>query len=141
MEGTIIVGHNVYFDLKFLISELRYCGINITIPHICTMSFAGFLGGKTKQSLNDACSDHGIPLVSAHCALDDTIATTYLFNNYLSRCFKSNILTFKQLKDTGKKYKFISSWKAPLQFGEIPKSLTTGIPVFRNNRKKSTVKC
>ena len=110
IEGTVLVGHNVYFDMRFLTGELASNNIEIDKPHICTMSFPGFLNQKTRQKLGIACKNRGISLINAHSALGDTRATTELFHNQILDAKELSLDTFSDLKKLKKSYKFISSW-------------------------------
>ena len=110
VRGTVLVGHNVYFDLRFLNGEMSEYGTEINAPHICTMSFPGFVGGKTKQKLGNICRAKGITLSHAHSALADTKATAELLEKHIEDAHQNNLFTFKDLKSTKKTYKFISSW-------------------------------
>lgn len=110
INGTILVGHNVYFDLRFLNGEMSEFNIEINVPYICTMGFPGFIGGKTRQKLENICNDKGISLINTHSALDDTKATVELLNEHIKDAHSNNLFTFSDLKSKKKSYKFISSW-------------------------------
>jgi len=76
LEGTTaVVGHQIRFDMSFLIAEFSRLGL--TFPEskrICTMELAG--GG----SLSRVCSQFGIEFCGhAHSALVDAKATAQLF--------------------------------------------------------------
>jgi DNA polymerase III epsilon subunit family exonuclease len=121
IDGTILVAHNVYFDFRFLNGEMSKFGIEINAPHICTMGFPGFIGGKTKQKLENICNENGISLLNAHSALDDTKATVELLQKHIEEAHSNNLFTFRDLKSTKKTYKFISSWNY-----ELPSYESTG---------------
>lgn len=114
IDGTILVGHNVYFDLRFLKGEMSELAIEINAPHICTMGFPGFVSGKTRQKLDIICKEKGITLSNAHSALDDTKATVELHKRHIEDAHFNDLFTFGDLKSTKRTYKFISSWKIEL---------------------------
>ncbi len=114
IAGTILVGHNVYFDMRFLTGEMSQLGIEINHPHICTMGYPGFNGGKTQLSLQKACDLNGISLLNAHSALDDTHATVKLLERHIQESSLRGLNSFRDLKKTDKQYKFISSWDMPI---------------------------
>jgi len=107
------------------------------------MWLPGIIGGKTRQKLTVACEENGIILNNAHCALNDTIATANLFDLYLKKSLNAGYTTFADLKNVGKKYKFIQSWDyEPLNTihlagnfppGPIVKRDTNAKKVSRNN--------
>lgn len=71
---THIAGHNISFDLRFLVSEYQRLGVEIpNLPAICTYQQLG----RTK--LLKCCEEHGIPCTdSLHRALTDARATAQL---------------------------------------------------------------
>ena len=114
IDNTILVGHNVYFDLSFLKGEMSQFGIELKSPYMCTMGFPGFYGGKSKQKLGVSCAENQISLTNAHTALADTKATTELLRAYILIAKQKGLHTFSDLKKTKKSYKFISSWNDEL---------------------------
>ena len=79
VRDSIIVGHNVTFDLRFLESEFTRLGVRIQRPpYVDTMSFAVQLGAPSR-CLEEACDLFGIPTPEDHSALADARATAALF--------------------------------------------------------------
>lgn len=76
-----IVGHNIAFDLKFLDSH----GVDVSKnPVVDTFFFANFLAFEEKSlNLWYLCEQFGIELLSAHRAIDDTLATAKLFKKLI----------------------------------------------------------
>ncbi|MDB5338841.1 MAG: polymerase epsilon subunit [Planctomycetaceae bacterium] len=76
---TLLAGHNVRFDQRFLLSEFERCEIKAPdFSVMCTMSLCG--GGK----LVDCCADFGIEFDGQqHSALDDSRATAMLLRHLL----------------------------------------------------------
>ncbi|MFW5872212.1 MAG: PolC-type DNA polymerase III, partial [bacterium] len=134
IDGTILVGHKVYFDLKFIEGEMSEIGITIKHPHICTMGFSGFFGRKSGQSLLNVCNDLGINLKNAHTALADVKATIALLERHIHESISNGFYTFGDLKKTKKKYKFISSWDMPIpSYKSATSNHPHGIPHLRTN--------
>jgi DNA polymerase III epsilon subunit family exonuclease len=111
IEGTVLVGHNVYFDLRFLEGEMERSCVDVENPYLCTMGFPGFLGEKTQRRLGDICAEKGISLINAHSALDDTLATVKLLESQIKDAMATGLTTFRDLGSLKKSYKFISSWR------------------------------
>lgn len=72
VNGAVVVGHNVRFDMRMLGDEFDRAGIDIDWgAGLDTLSVTGC-------KLTQACIDHKIALDGAHCALVDARATTQL---------------------------------------------------------------
>lgn len=141
IDGAILVGHNVYFDLRFLKGEMSELGVILDIPHICTMGFPGFIGGQTRQKLNSICISKGITLSNSHSALGDTKATVELLKQHISDAQKSNFFIFNDLKSTKRSYKFISSWKAELPKLQYTNEDFENIPIVNRTNRTTNTKC
>ncbi len=83
--GTVVVGHNVAFDLAFLQAEYERLGVQLPpMPTLCTKQLAKRLGRRLDSwRLADCCADAGVPLDGAHTALGDARATAGLLRVYL----------------------------------------------------------
>jgi len=81
LEGTIFVAHNTDFDLSFLQSEFKRCGITEWIGRkMDTVELSKVLfPAASSYRLQDIAEELGIPLASAHRADDDAEATAHLF--------------------------------------------------------------
>jgi len=80
LDGRILVGHNLAFDVRMLNAELERQGLLRLPDGLCTMALVG-------GSLADACSAAGIRSVPDHSALGDARATAQLLRahwQYLS---------------------------------------------------------
>ncbi len=81
IEGKVFVAHNVTFDYNFLKIELAQCGIDISLPTICSCKTARkILRGHSSYSLQNLTSALQIEHTNAHRALDDALAATELFH-------------------------------------------------------------
>ena len=72
LDGAVIVGHNVRFDMRMIGNELSAAGIDIDWGSaIDTLRATGC-------KLDQACSEHGVVLEAAHRAIADARATARL---------------------------------------------------------------
>lgn len=81
LQGKVIVGHNVSFDLRFLNFELsRQTKIQVESMGICTMSMSRkILPELPVRRLDAFCSFFDIKLDDAHSAIADCEATLQLY--------------------------------------------------------------
>jgi DNA polymerase III epsilon subunit family exonuclease len=73
LDGTVLVGHNINFDLSFLDTGCRRCGQRMpSAPGIDTCSFArSVLKGESSYSLENLSLRYGLGNGKHHRALDD----------------------------------------------------------------------
>ena len=95
LHGTVVVGHNIRFDLAFLNSEFGRLGIRLPdIPRICTLRLAPNLGMRVpSRSLRECCKFFGISHHGAHSALGDARATAGLYSVLIQHAAANGILT------------------------------------------------
>lgn len=89
IEGKIIVGHNVCFDLRFLTAELKSLDIcSSSFDYICTMALEKMIQGTGKGTgfyTLGACLERiGTINEKAHSAFHDALATKRLFEHQLN---------------------------------------------------------
>ncbi|MBM9433280.1 3'-5' exonuclease [Flaviflexus sp. JY899] len=86
LAGTIIVGHNVSFDLEFLNAEFKRSLYPVGIPRsaaVCTMDQSRIYLPPGRHSLA-ACVDRaGITISPTHRAIDDARCSAALLAHYL----------------------------------------------------------
>jgi DNA polymerase-3 subunit epsilon len=78
LRGRVVVGHNVGFDLQFLIAEYERLGATVQATDssgLCTMRLAARFLPTAGRSLADCCRWAGIELDNAHSALHDARAS------------------------------------------------------------------
>lgn len=86
IEGSLIVGHNVRYDLNVLSKSLDRYGLTLGSPsYICTMSMSKDLLTAGSYRLSHLCDSLGYAY-DAHNAAADAEAAAYLFE-YLKRTF------------------------------------------------------
>ena len=77
LNGNVLIGHNVAFDARMLGYEFQREGVYFDKGQcLCTLR-------ETRQKLEIACREHGIPLSNHHRALADARATAEL-----TRCLR-----------------------------------------------------
>lgn len=80
LEGTIFVAHNVRFDYTFIKNEFKSLGYTFTKRQLCTVKLSRkAFPGLRSYSLGNLIRHFGIQVEARHRALDDTLATTHLF--------------------------------------------------------------
>lgn len=86
-EGSIVVAHNAMTDIKFINFFSSKIGLPFEPKFIDTINLCKFLDQKNKvvsdtpltYNLKDMANKYGIPNNSHHRAMNDTMATAYLF--------------------------------------------------------------
>lgn len=88
LDGAIILGHNVRFDLSFLCKEFRRCGREITevlgdVPVLDTVRVARRRFGRGGNGLQALAPRLGIQPAVAHRALPDAQTTALVFEKLI----------------------------------------------------------
>lgn len=79
-DCTILLGHNVPFDLRFLIASFERLGIEYNqFRYIDTQRIMGKLHPGLSQKLCDVCACYGVVNEAAHRAYDDAYATAQVY--------------------------------------------------------------
>ena len=99
LQGAIVVGHNVQFDLGFLHAEVARVGQALPpLASLCTLGLAQrFAAELPRRRLQDCCDDAGIELVGAHSALGNATATAALLLAYLARARAAGLHALEDL--------------------------------------------
>jgi DNA polymerase III subunit epsilon len=109
LAGRVLVGHNIAFDRMFLGSAFAPWGIDLDVPHVCTMYLRPLLGLGPRQSLDDACREAGVPRHSGHAAGVDAFDTAQLLRWQLAVLRQARVHTFADLARRGD-YAFVRSF-------------------------------
>lgn len=112
VQGAVLGAYNVYFDAKFLGTELGQVGVHQLPPQLCLMYMRPMLGLGKKCTLYEACSTHGVGSTSTHVASADVLASAQLWQFYTTVLGNRGIRTFGQLAAL-KSYKFTTSFAFP----------------------------
>jgi DNA polymerase III epsilon subunit-like protein len=85
LEGLIVVGHNVRYDLDFLGAELSAAGLFLPgIPSLCTLKLGYRLHPTlANHKLATCCAAAGLPQERVHEAREDASATAQLLGVYM----------------------------------------------------------
>lgn len=84
-EGCIFVAHNVSFDYSFVREEFARLGYDFSRKQLCTVRLARkVFPGLPSYSLSNLKKHFNIHAEQSHRALDDTLATTQLFELILA---------------------------------------------------------
>jgi len=86
IDGQVIVGHNVSFDVSFLENEMTRANRQMPQkPTVCTLQESHyFLPALEQRRLRDCVSILGITPDAEHRALPDAVLTTTLFNYFVN---------------------------------------------------------
>ncbi len=84
-EGAVFVAHNARFDYSFIREEFQRLGYTYSRKQLCTVRLARQVFPDLKKYGLDALIRHfGIQVTHRHRAMDDTLATTEVFQYILS---------------------------------------------------------
>jgi DNA polymerase III epsilon subunit family exonuclease len=98
---SVIVGHNVVFDQRFVSWEIVRClGYALPNPSLCTLSLAKRLLGdeQTRFSIDALCEFYQLPTLNRHRALGDARACAGLFLLFLRTLDQRGVRTLAELK-------------------------------------------
>ena len=75
LQGRIFVAHNVQFDSRFMIAEMKRCCIKFDPPRLCTVKLSRrFFPGLPSYSLHNLTQSLELPEFNHHRALADAMA-------------------------------------------------------------------
>ena len=99
IDGSIVVGHNVGFDIGFLSYEAQLIGRAFPPDGLDTIPLARrFCPGLKRFKLDMVASHLNIPTVNRHRALGDATVTAAVFLRILELARQQNISTLGQLR-------------------------------------------
>lgn len=103
-EGTVLVGHNVAFDMRMLQLKEASTGIKFINPVIDTMLVSAVAHpAHSDHSLNAIAERLGVTIVNRHTALGDAAATGEIFLKFISLLSKNGIHTLLQAREASQK--------------------------------------
>jgi DNA polymerase-3 subunit epsilon len=98
IEGAVLVGHNLGFDIRFLSHEARLLGQSFPLDGLDTIPLARrFLPGLRRFKLDLVAAHLNIPASNRHRALGDAEVTAAVFLHILSRAREQGIATLRHL--------------------------------------------
>ncbi len=99
VEGAILVGHNVGFDIGFLSYEARLLGYDFPIDGLDTIPLARrFLPGLHRFKLDKVAAHLKIAMANRHRALGDARVTAAIFMKLLELAQQQSIQTLGHLR-------------------------------------------
>ena len=99
IDGTLLVGHNLSFDLKFLSHEAQLLGRTFPLDGFDTIPLARrFLPGLKRFKLDMVAAYLQIPASNRHRALGDAEITAAVFLHLLERARQQGISTLAHLR-------------------------------------------
>ncbi|MCG2725528.1 MAG: 3'-5' exonuclease [Elusimicrobia bacterium] len=94
MEGTVLVGHNIKFDIKFLEMEFKRVGMKFPeLTVIDTLELARKFGKFSNNKLGTVARGLGISVDGWHRALNDVIMAQKIFEHFIIIFKKDGIVT------------------------------------------------
>jgi len=106
IENTVVVGHNVCFDVKFLNMELGRVGLKFPdLPLIDTLTLARRSAAFKSNALGALASELNISCENWHRALNDVMTTREVFYFFVRGFAAQGICSFKDIHQrSGGKY-------------------------------------
>ncbi len=131
IRDTIIIGHNVSFDLSFLNSQLR----NIDLPEVDntvldTLSLARRCYNFPSNSLGNIAKTLTLPIQTQHRALDDALLTKDIFNRFMQDFQAKNIVEIGQLIELQGGEITVPSLNKPVLPTALSEALKNKTPLF-----------
>ncbi len=96
-QGTVLVGHNVAFDMRMLQMKERQTGICFTNPILDTMLLSDVVHpAHSKHNLQSVADRLGVRIMGRHTALGDATATGEIFLRLIPLLAAQGIRTFQE---------------------------------------------
>lgn len=100
VEGTVLVGHNVAFDMRLLQEKEAATGIRFGNPVLDTMLISEVVNPTQQRHDLEAIADRlGVVILGRHTALGDAIGTAEIFLKMLPLLDGLGIQTLKQARE------------------------------------------
>lgn len=96
MAGMVLVGHQIWFDLAMLRSEMRRCGRDWTPPVglDVMLLYAGLFPDRHALSLDAIAAELAVPVVGRHSALGDALTAGEVYLRLLTILADQGVGTF-----------------------------------------------
>lgn len=102
-EGTVLVGHNVGFDMRFLELKEAQTGVRLTQPVLDTLLLDAVAAPEEQDhSLEAIAGRLGVSVVGRHTALGDAILTAEIFLKQLRLLAAQGLVTLGEARDAAR---------------------------------------
>ncbi len=99
VEDTVVIGHNVAFDMRFLELKEEQTGIRFDNPVLDTLLLASAVQPKRVDQRLDALAERlGVPIAGRHTALGDALTTAEVFLALIPMLKARGIRTLSEAK-------------------------------------------
>jgi DNA polymerase-3 subunit epsilon len=103
-EDTVLVGHNIAFDMKMLQMKETSSGITFKHPVLDTLLLSAFLHPtRNRHDMEKIAERLGIDIISRHTALGDAIAAAKIFVKLIPLLQHKGIHTLKDALEASRK--------------------------------------
>ena len=108
LEGRIFVAHNVQFDCRMILTELKRCCVKFDPPRLCTVKISRkFFPGLPSYSLHNLVKSLELPDFNHHRALADAMAAAEILKLAYQKGGAEKILKEVKNLSTPKKLKVV----------------------------------
>ncbi len=103
-EHTVLLGHNVAFDMRMLQIKEQSTGIRFTNPVLDTMLLSAVIHPSQKDHSLEGIADRlGVSIVGRHTALGDAMATAEVFLKMIPLLEQRQIVTLEEARHACRK--------------------------------------
>jgi DNA polymerase-3 subunit epsilon len=103
-EDTVLVGHNVAFDLSFLQLKEAATGIRFTQPVLDTLLLSAVLHGELESHVLEAIAErYGINVTGRHTAVGDAIVAGEILLKMIPLLAGRGIVTLRQAREASRR--------------------------------------